>query len=61
MCIRGMAGEPAEIKCTLKGSNKVRLGQKVDGDIEVSVRDKHTNEIKKVFFNICSNKCNILT
>ena len=49
VCVRGEAGEPAAIKCTLKGSNKVRLGQKVDGDIEVSVRDKHTNEIKKVF------------
>jgi len=48
VCIRGVAGEPAEIKCTLNGSCKVRLGQKVDGDIDVSVRDKHGNEIKKV-------------
>ena len=48
VCIRGVAGEPAGIKCTLSGSSKVRMGQKVDGDIEVSVRDKHGNEIKKV-------------
>jgi len=46
--VRGVAGEPAQIKCTLNGNSKVRLGQKVDGDIHVDVRDKHGNEIKKV-------------
>ena len=45
---RGVAGEPAQIKCSLSGSSKVRLGQKVEGDIQVSVKDKHGNEIKKV-------------
>jgi len=43
-----VAGEPAQIKCSLSGSSKVKLGQKVDGDIHVNVRDKHGNEIKKV-------------
>jgi len=46
--VRGVAGEPANIKCTLTGNSKVKLGQKVDGDIDVSVRDKHGNEINKV-------------
>ena len=48
VCGRGVAGEPAQIKCSLNGSSKVRLGQKVDGDIQVNVKDKHGNEIKKV-------------
>jgi len=48
MCGRGVAGEPAQIKCSLNGSSKVRLGQKVDGDIQVNVKDRHGNEIKKV-------------
>ena len=48
MCIRGVPGEPAHIKCTLSGSSKVKLGQKVDGDIQVNVKDRHGNEIKKV-------------
>jgi len=43
-----LAGEPAQIKCTLNGSKSVKLGQKVDGDIQVNVRDKHGNEVKKV-------------
>ena len=46
--VRGVAGEPSQIKCTLNGNGKVKLGQKVDGDIQVHVRDKHGNEIKKV-------------
>jgi len=48
VCGRGVAGDPAQIKCSLNGSSKVRLGQKVDGDIQVNVKDKHGNEIKKV-------------
>lgn len=48
LCVRGVAGDPAQIRCTLNGNSKVRLGQKVDGDIQVHVRDKHGNEIKKV-------------
>jgi len=48
VCVRGVAGEPAQIKCSLSGSTKVKLGQKVDGDIQVNVKDKHGNEIKKV-------------
>jgi len=47
-CVRGMAGEPAQIKCSLSGSSKVKLGHKIDGDIQVTVKDKHGNEIKKV-------------
>lgn len=45
---RGLAGEPHHIKCTLNGSEKVRLGEKWDGDIQVDVKDKHGNDIKKV-------------
>ena len=48
VCVRGVAGKPAQIKCTLSGNTKVRLGQKSDGDIQVNVKDKHGNEIKKV-------------
>ena len=48
VCTRGTAGEPAQIKCTLNGSSAVKLGQKVEGDIQVNVKDKHGNEIKKV-------------
>jgi len=53
--VRGVAGEPAQIKCTLNGTGKVRLGQKVDGDIQVHVRDKHGNEIKKVKQNVVTS------
>jgi len=45
---RGTPGEPTQIKCILRGSNKVRLGEKLEADILVLVKDKHGNEIKKV-------------
>ena len=45
---RGTVGPAAEIKCVLQGSNKVRLGEKLEGDILVYVKDKHGNELRKV-------------
>jgi hypothetical protein len=48
-CHRGIPGEPHQMKCILVGSDKVRLGEKWDGDIQVEIKDKHGNDIKKVF------------
>ncbi|XP_070535302.1 structural maintenance of chromosomes flexible hinge domain-containing protein 1-like [Ptychodera flava] len=40
-------GEPTQLKCTCKGSNKIQLGQKMDGDVVISITDSHGNPVRK--------------
>ena len=46
---RGRPGEPAQIKCKCTGSTNIRMGEKMKGEIDIHIKDKHGNEIKQVW------------
>ena len=48
---RGRAGEPAQIKCKCTGNTTIRMGEKMKGEIDVHIKDKHGNEIKQVIYS----------
>ena len=43
-----MPGDIYGINCTVVGSNKIAVGQPLEGDIQVKILDKYGNEIDVV-------------
>uniref|UniRef100_A0A670IAJ2 Structural maintenance of chromosomes flexible hinge domain containing 1 n=1 Tax=Podarcis muralis TaxID=64176 RepID=A0A670IAJ2_PODMU len=46
--IRPLADEPKHIKCKLKGSNTIQMGEKLQEEIEVMITDQHGNHIQNL-------------
>uniref|UniRef100_A0ABM0MF63 Structural maintenance of chromosomes flexible hinge domain-containing protein 1-like n=1 Tax=Saccoglossus kowalevskii TaxID=10224 RepID=A0ABM0MF63_SACKO len=46
--LKPISGEPSQLKCTCKGNKKIALGQKLEGDIIISITDSHGNPVKKL-------------
>ncbi|XP_061452282.1 structural maintenance of chromosomes flexible hinge domain-containing protein 1 isoform X2 [Rhineura floridana] len=46
--IRPLADEPKHIKCKLKGSNTLQMGEKLQEEIEVMITDQHGNQIQNL-------------
>ncbi|XP_044280413.1 structural maintenance of chromosomes flexible hinge domain-containing protein 1 isoform X4 [Varanus komodoensis] len=46
--VRPLADEPKSIKCQIKGSNVLHMGEKLQSDIEVIITDQHGNHIQNL-------------
>ncbi|XP_054840467.1 structural maintenance of chromosomes flexible hinge domain-containing protein 1 isoform X2 [Eublepharis macularius] len=54
--VRPLADEPKHIKCKLKGSNILQMGEKLQAEIEVMITDQHGNQLQ----NLTSSSANSL-
>ncbi|XP_043921496.1 structural maintenance of chromosomes flexible hinge domain-containing protein 1 [Protopterus annectens] len=46
--VKPHAGEPKLLKCTIKGSNTVQMGEEMDGEIDVAVTDQYGNQVESL-------------
>uniref|UniRef100_A0A8C3C1C1 Structural maintenance of chromosomes flexible hinge domain-containing protein 1 n=1 Tax=Cairina moschata TaxID=8855 RepID=A0A8C3C1C1_CAIMO len=46
--VRPLPDEPRHIKCKLKGSNTLQLGEELQGDIDVMITDQYGNQVQTV-------------
>ncbi|KAM3839535.1 structural maintenance of chromosomes flexible hinge domain-containing protein 1 isoform 2-T2 [Vipera latastei] len=46
--IRPLADEPKLIKCKIKGSNIIKMGEKLQDEIEIMITDQHGNQIQSL-------------
>ncbi|XP_053101695.1 structural maintenance of chromosomes flexible hinge domain-containing protein 1 isoform X3 [Hemicordylus capensis] len=46
--VRPLADEPKHIKCKIKGSTVIPMGEKLQGEIEVMITDQHGNQIQNL-------------
>ncbi|XP_070603694.1 structural maintenance of chromosomes flexible hinge domain-containing protein 1 isoform X2 [Erythrolamprus reginae] len=46
--VRPIADKPKHIKCEIKGSNIIQMGEKLQGEIEVMITDQHGNQIQSL-------------
>ncbi|XP_039206965.1 structural maintenance of chromosomes flexible hinge domain-containing protein 1 isoform X2 [Crotalus tigris] len=46
--VRPLADEPKLIKCKIKGSDIIKMGEKLQDEIEIMITDQHGNQIKSL-------------
>ncbi|KAM6457251.1 structural maintenance of chromosomes flexible hinge domain-containing protein 1 isoform 3-T4 [Liasis olivaceus] len=46
--VRPLADEPKHIKCKIKGSNIIKMGEKLQDEIEIMITDQHGNQIQSL-------------
>ena len=50
--VSGKPAEPNQIKCKCEGSNVVKIGELLEAEIHIKVKDRFGNEISDVRFTI---------
>ncbi|KAJ6662198.1 hypothetical protein lerEdw1_012665 [Lerista edwardsae] len=56
--VRPLADDPKHIKCKIKGSNTLRMGEKLQSEIEIMITDQHGNQIQNLTSS-CMNSLGI--
>ncbi|XP_026549927.1 structural maintenance of chromosomes flexible hinge domain-containing protein 1-like, partial [Notechis scutatus] len=46
--VRPLADEPKHIKCEIKGPNIIKMGEKLQDEIEIMITDQHGNQIQSL-------------
>uniref|UniRef100_A0A670YMS1 Structural maintenance of chromosomes flexible hinge domain containing 1 n=1 Tax=Pseudonaja textilis TaxID=8673 RepID=A0A670YMS1_PSETE len=55
--VRPLADEPKHIKCKIKGPNIIKMGEKLQDEIEIMITDQHGNQIQSL--SSCMNALKI--